>query len=154
MQPAIKVVRAGAEDAERIALLFDAYRQFYKQKSDLAAARTFLAERLIRSESVIFVALTGEGDSEKAVGFTQLYPCFNSVALKPLWILYDLFVAPQARRLGAGKALMDRAQQFALETKAWGLWLETAVDNIPGQKLYERQGWIRDHEFYRYQMPL
>ena len=76
------------------------------------------------------------------------------MALKPLWILYDLYVAPQARRLGAGKALMDRAQQFAAETKAWGLWLETAVDNVPGQKLYERQGWIRDEEFYRYQKML
>ncbi len=154
MQTAIKVVRAGAEDAERIAPLFDAYRQFYKQRSNLAAAKAFLSERLIRSESVIFLALSGEGEREKAVGFTQLYPCFNSVALKPLWILYDLYVAPQARRLGVGKALMDRAQQFAAETKAWGLWLETAVDNIPGQKLYERQGWIRDEEFYRYQKML
>jgi GNAT superfamily N-acetyltransferase len=146
----VRIVRAGAPDVERIAPLFDAYRQFYKQKPDLAAARAFIAERLQRDESVIFLAL----DGDNPVGFVQLYPCFSSTAMKPMWILNDLFVTPEARRHGAAKALMERSRQWAVETRADGLWLETAVDNHPGQRLYESLGWKRDNDFYRYLMPL
>jgi len=146
----IRMVRAAAKDAERVAPLFDAYRQFYKQKSDLSAARTFIAERLQRDESVIFLAL----DGDKAVGFVQLYPCFSSTAMKRMWILNDLFVTPEARRGGAARALMERARQWAVETKADSLWLETAVDNHPAQRLYESLGWRRDNDYFRYLMPL
>ena len=118
------------------------------------AARNFLAERLIRSESVIFLALLGREGAEKAVGFTQLYPCFSSTAMKRMWILNDLFVTPEARRHGAAKALMERARQFAVDGKADSMWLETAVDNHPAQKLYERMGWKRDDHYYRYLLPL
>jgi GNAT superfamily N-acetyltransferase len=146
----LRIVRATAKDAERVTPLFDAYRQFYKQKPDLASARAFIAERLQADESVIFLAL----DGEKVVGFVQLYPCFSSTAMKRMWILNDLFVTPEARRGGAARALMERARQWAVETKADGLWLETAVDNHPAQRLYESLGWKRDKDFYRYLMPL
>lgn len=146
----LRIVRAAAKDAERVAPLFDSYRQFYKHKSDLKGARAFLSERLKGDESVIFLALAGE----KAVGFVQLYPCFSSTAMKRMWILNDLFVTPEARRGGAAKALMERARQWAVETKADGLWLETAVDNHPAQRLYESLGWKRDNDYYRYLMPL
>ncbi len=146
----LRIIRATAKDAERVAPLFDAYRQFYKQKSDLAAARAFITERLQRDESVIFLALNGED----AVGFVQLYPCFSSTAMKRMWILNDLFVIPEARRSGAARALMERARKWAMETKADGLWLETAVDNHPAQRLYESLGWKRDNDYFRYLMPL
>ena len=45
---------------------------------------------------------------------------------------------------------MQRAQEFAQETNASGLMLETAVDNHTAQRLYEGLGWKRDNEFYRY----
>ena len=146
----LRIVRATAADVDRLAPLFDAYRQFYRQKPDLAAARAFIGDRLRREESVIFLALAGE----EAVGFVQLYPCFSSTAMKRMWILNDLFVDPAARQRGAGRALMERARQWALETKADGLWLETAVDNHPAQRLYESLGWKRDNHYFRYLMPL
>ncbi|TME71025.1 MAG: GNAT family N-acetyltransferase, partial [Chloroflexi bacterium] len=62
--------RAGVGDLDDVAPLFDGYRQFYGQPSDLAAARAFLAERLRRDESVIFVAIA----DDVTLGFTQLYP--------------------------------------------------------------------------------
>jgi ribosomal protein S18 acetylase RimI-like enzyme len=146
----LRIARAAAKDAERIAPLFDAYRQFYKHKSDLAGASAFLSERLERGESVVFLAQAGD----KAVGFVQLYPCFSSTTMKRMWILNDLFVAPEARRSGAAKALMERARLWAVETKADGLWLETAVDNHPAQRLYESLGWKRDNDYFRYLMPV
>ena len=50
------VRQAGPGDAALIAPLFDAYRRFYDQPSDLALARAFVAERLERNESVIYLA--------------------------------------------------------------------------------------------------
>jgi ribosomal protein S18 acetylase RimI-like enzyme len=146
----VSIRRAGLDELERIVPLFDAYRRFYKQKSDVAGAREFLRQRLERNESVIFLAL----DGDVPVGFVQLYPSFDSVALQPIWILYDLYVAAPARRLGAGRQLMERARQHAVETNAKGLILETAVDNLPAQKLYEELGWKRDSAFHRYYLDV
>jgi GNAT superfamily N-acetyltransferase len=144
----ITFIRATLDHLAILAPLFDAYRQFYKQPSDLAGARQFLSERLANDESVIFLAL-GE---DAGLGFTQLYPSFSSTSMKRLWILNDLFVVPEARREGIGEALLERARQFAIETGAKGLMLETATDNLTAQRLYERLGWQRETEFYVYHL--
>ncbi len=54
------IKRAGTIDLDGAAPLFDAYRQFYGQRSDITAARAFLDERLRRDESVIFLAVADE----------------------------------------------------------------------------------------------
>ncbi len=149
-QNTLRVVRAGAADVDRVAPLFDAYRQFYKQPSDLAAAANFLSERLRAEESVVFMAcLDGQ-----PVGFTQLYPCFSSTALKRMWILNDLFVDPRARRKGVAEALLERAREFASESRSENMWLETAVDNHSAQALYEKLGWEKDNHYLRYNLWL
>jgi ribosomal protein S18 acetylase RimI-like enzyme len=130
--------------------LFDAYRQFYKQSSDYSGAHRFITDRLKASESMIFLATLEEGKESRAVGFVQLYPAFSSISMKRLWILNDLFVIPEARKLGVGKALMESARQLAVSTAAKELILETAIDNLAAQGLYEKLGYKRDVEFHRY----
>jgi GNAT superfamily N-acetyltransferase len=150
MSAPIAVIRADLSHVPVIAPLFDAYRQFYKQAPDLEGARAFVTDRIAKGESVIFLALgTGE-----FYGFTQLYPLFSSVRLGRAWLLNDLYVAPSARRKGVGEALLARARQFAEESGAGSLMLETAVDNVPAQQLYERMGWVRETEFYTYNLYL
>ena len=100
---------------------------------------------------MIFAAQTDDGD---IVGFTQLYRSFCSVEMKELIYLYDLFVAPRARRQGVARALMDAARQYAHDRGAGRLQLETAISNRPGQALYEDLGWERDQEFYTYHLAL
>ena len=146
-----EIVRAGHEHLDGLAALFDAYRVFYERPSDVAAARRFLHERLSNLESVVFLALDGEGEG---LGFTQLYPSFSSVSLCRLWILYDLFVAPGARRLGVGRALMEKAHEFAAETGGGFVELSTAKDNYQAQALYESLGYVRDTDFYSYELLL
>jgi GNAT superfamily N-acetyltransferase len=146
----IDIKRAGPEDLDAAAPLFDAYRQFYGQRSDVAAARAFLVERLRRDESVVFLAVAL--DSGEAVGFMQLYPSFSSISLRRLWVLNDLFVSPDGRRGGVGRQLLERAREWAVETQAKGLVLATGVTNNAAQSLYESCGWKRDDEFQRYQL--
>jgi GNAT superfamily N-acetyltransferase len=143
------VKRAVVADLDAVAPLFDAYRQFYGQHSDLAAARAFLEERMRREESVIFLAIA-DGEGNEALGFTQLYPSFSSVSVRRLWILNDLFVRPGIRRGGVGRRLLERAREWAIETDAKGLMLATAVTNAAARALYESCGWRRDEEFEHY----
>src|SRR5512132_1320443 len=147
--PDIRIVRAGRNELDDLAPLFDGYRQFYGQRSDLPAAHAFLRDRIERDESVIYVAYADGGE---AAGFTQLYPSFSSVSLKPLWILNDLFVRSDIRRGGVGRALLERARQHAVETGAKGLVLNTAVTNTAAQTLYESCGWTREDEFLQYNL--
>lgn len=143
------IIQANLTHVDLIAPLFDSYRQFYKQAPDLTGARQFILDRLTNEEAVIFLAVT-EGDvGLVGLGFTQLYPSFSSISMKRLWVLYDLFVAPQVRRQGIGFALLERAKKLAIETQARGLVLATATDN-PAQKLYEKFGYKRDEGFYHY----
>jgi ribosomal protein S18 acetylase RimI-like enzyme len=142
----LTIERAGAAQVDELAPLFDAYRQFYRLAPDPDAARDYLAARLAHGESVVFLARLGGA----AAGFTQLYPSWSSLSLKRVWILYDLFVAPGARRQGAGAALLGHAREWAVESGASELWLETAIDNFLAQRLYERLGWRQDREYFRY----
>jgi ribosomal protein S18 acetylase RimI-like enzyme len=135
-----------AGDIRRIAPLFDAYRRFYGAQPDPEGALLFLLERWRLRESVLFAAF----DGETPVGFVQLYPLFLSVEMRRFWLLNDLFVSPDARRGGVGRALMRRAEQHARETVAAGLTLSTAADNVTAQGLYESESYVRDIKFLVY----
>jgi GNAT superfamily N-acetyltransferase len=152
MEAQPQVVRVGPDQVDLVASLFDAYRQFYGQPPDLDGARRFLAERLGSGESVILAIV--ESPAGPALGFTQLYPSFSSVAMRPIWILNDLFVASTARRRGVGARLLRAACDYARQMSAARVQLATAVTNTDAQALYEREGWRRDKTFYHYEYEL
>jgi ribosomal protein S18 acetylase RimI-like enzyme len=143
----IYIRRAALDDVERVAPLFDAYRQFYEMPADLTLAREYLKARLQAAESVIFIAQETAGN---IVGFCQLYPTFCSVLARRQFVLYDLFVVAEARRSGSAKALMEAAERYALEQGAIRMELQTARTNFGAQALYESRGWVRDEVFFVY----
>jgi GNAT superfamily N-acetyltransferase len=147
----MNIRQATLDDLNNLAPLFDSYRQFYAQPPNLALARSFLSERIDRSESVIFVAFDVQA---RAIGFTQLYPSFSSVSAARVFILNDLFVAPDARRDGVGVALLRAAVDFGRAANAVALELSTAASNHGAQALYEREGWERDRDFFVYRLRL
>lgn len=152
MNNTLEVSEATLEDLEQIAILFNEYRIFYKQPSDEAIAGEFLRERLENNESVIFKVKIRE--SGKVIGFTQLYPSFSSISMKKSLILNDLFVLQEYRGRGAAQQLLEAAKEYAASIRAKGLALSTAVDNISAQRIYERNGYKRDNEFYSYYLTL
>jgi ribosomal protein S18 acetylase RimI-like enzyme len=150
----MQIILADVEHLSLVAPLFDQYRQFYRQAPDIAAARKYIHKRLEKKDAVIFLAIRENGKQHQALGFVQLYPSLASIPMKPIWILYDLFVVPASRQLGVGKALMDRATQYGKSTGADSIILETAADNHAAQRLYESLGYKRDVVFYRYALSL
>jgi GNAT superfamily N-acetyltransferase len=147
----LQAVRADATHLDAVAALFDAYRGFYQQPSNLVQSRVFIAERMAASESAIFLAQDEHGE---ALGFVQLYPTFSSIDAHRTWLLSDLFTTPAARGRGVGRLLMNTARDFALATGAKGLVLETATDNFTAQGLYESLGYVRDSGYYTYLLDL
>ena len=134
------ISRAGPADLDALALLFDAYRQFYGQAPDVPRARDWLRSRLRVGESVVLLARRGGA----MLGFVQLYPMFSSVRTARTWILNDLFVDAGARRKGVASALLDAAAAFAREDGAMGISLETSQDNAAARALYRAAGWHED----------
>jgi ribosomal protein S18 acetylase RimI-like enzyme len=139
--------KATLNDLDSISKLFDLYRIFYKQESNLEGARMFLKDRMSSGESVIFIAF----DEEIPVGFTQLYPLFSSVNMHRTWLLNDLYVKENIRGKGFGEGLLKKVIAFAEETGAKGVSLETGKDNFNAQRLYEKVGFERETDyFYHY----
>ena len=143
----IKISTATKADVAAIAQLFDAYRQFYRYPPDLALASSYIAERIEKAESVILLAQDASGE---ALGFCQLYPTFCSLEAKPIYALYDLYVAPAARGAGIGNLLLLAAEQSAREHGMCRLDLTTAKTNLPAQAAYEALGWVRDEVYFSY----
>lgn len=146
----MEVFLANIEYLESISVLFDRYRVFYNQVSDLEATKQFLKERFDNNDSIVFVA----NDNGKIVGFTQLYPSFSSVSMKRVWILNDLYVEESYRRKGVAKLLMSTVEKYAKESGAVRVILATQISNTNAQKLYEARGYIKDKEFYHYALRL
>lgn len=68
----LAIRKATIDDVNIVAKMFDAYRMFYQQPSDMEGATKFISERLLQNESVILIAFI----NNNAIGFTQLYPIF------------------------------------------------------------------------------
>ncbi len=143
----MNIRKATREDLSGVVELFDGYRRFYEAPSDPEGARRFISARLEAGDSVIFVA---EADG-RLLGFTQLYPSFSSVSMKRVWILNDLFVAPNQRRSGVGSALLRKAEEFAKETAAKGLVLATQKTNTTAKARYDAASYKLDVVFDHYQ---
>jgi GNAT superfamily N-acetyltransferase len=147
----ILIRQANIDDLDMIVPMFDAYRQFYNQPPDLELARAFILERFQHGQSIVFLALDMNGSP---LGFTQLYPSFSSVSARRIFVLNDLFVAPNGRRRKVGRLLLQAAAEFARKVGAARLTLSTALDNSAAQALYENSGWVRDDAFCTYTFPL
>jgi len=70
----MKSRKATKLDIKDLSKLFDKYRIFYENKTDVETAEKFLTQRLQNGESEIFVA---ENEESKIVGFIQLHPIFS-----------------------------------------------------------------------------
>lgn len=141
----ITVIKAALKDVDQLALLFDAYRVWYRKEADLGSATAFITDRITHADSVIY-ALELDGE---LLGFTQLYPLFSSTRMKKMWLLNDLYIHEEHRGRGYSKLLIDKAKDLCKQTGACGVLLETEKSNEIGNKLYPSTGFIlEDNNFY------
>jgi ribosomal protein S18 acetylase RimI-like enzyme len=151
----MEVIQINSTQTSLVFELFDKYRVFYGQESNIELAKSFIQARQDNYESVIFVALSDE--KKEPIGFTQLYPIYSSVRAIKNWLLNDLYVEKAFRKQGIGETLIRAAMNFAKVNNAKFVELSTAVTNQTAQSLYEQIGFEKqnpDTEFYTYRIDL
>lgn len=148
----IRIVRAAVEHKKMAAKLFDAYRSFYRQPSDLPLAEKFVFDRLRKQDSFFMLALKADNTP---VGFAQLYPSFTSVGAASILVLNDLFVVSEFRNQGIGRKLLEAAKQLAEQQGVAKIVLETGKDNVGAQRLYDSLGYVKaHHDFETYSLKI
>ncbi|AIL59856.1 GNAT family N-acetyltransferase [Pseudomonas alkylphenolica] len=149
----MRIIKATLEHLDLLAPLFVKYREFYGQLPYPDSSRSFLEKRLERGESIIYLALADDDDN-KLMGFCQLYPSFSSLSLKRVWILNDIYVAEDSRRMLVADHLMREAKKMAKATNAVRLRVSTSNNNEVAMKTYESMGFREDNEFKSYILPI
>ena len=148
----MRIVQATLEHLDLLTPLFIKYREFYGELPFPDSSRKFLETRLKRKESIIYLALAD--DEDKLLGYCQLFPSYSSLSLKRVWILNDIFVAEDARRMLVADRLLQTAKQMAKETNAVRMRVATSVSNEVAQKTYESIGFREDIRFKNYTLEL
>ncbi|MFI1991660.1 GNAT family N-acetyltransferase [Actinoplanes sp. NPDC020271] len=138
MHPDVRIDEADLSDLETVTTLFLGYLEFYEAPAERAEARSFLEARITRGQSRILLARVGDD----AAGFTQIFPSFSSVRRAPIWVLNDLFVAPEFRRHGIGRALLRAAAARAEQEGVVRIELSTDETNQQAQALYESESYL------------
>jgi GNAT superfamily N-acetyltransferase len=117
--------------------LFDEYRQHYGANPAPEAVEAWIREQLTSDRMRLYGA--GRGDRLRAICTVAVIPA--SLTLRTVWLVRDLFVEPDSRRGGLGRALLAHLADEARSEGAHRLSLQTEADNERALSLYERAGF-------------
>ena len=125
-------------DLPELLPLMRGYCDFYQvQPSDeqlLVMSRALIAEP---SEGLQLVARDPDGTPQ---GFATIFWTWQTLYAARVGVLNDLFVVPQARGEGVGRALIMAGLQRCRDRGVAKLAWETAPDNVAAQRLYDGLG--------------
>ena len=138
-----RIEAASAADLNELVRLYIDYRLFYGEPPEQERAAAFIRDRVTQSSGRYFLAWNGDN----AIGFMHLMPSTNTLAMRPIWLLEDLYVDVSARGQGVATALLSYAEAFARSTGAERLTLATAHDNLAAQHIYKKLGYVREEHF-------
>ena len=123
----------------------------YENMLDEVTATPELLEKWIFEEKKANVVFAYEDD--KKVGFALYFTNFSTFLGKPGLYLEDLFVLPEYRKKGYGKALLKYLAKFALESGFGRMEWACLNWNTPSIDFYLKMGAKRmvDWNIYRLQ---
>jgi ribosomal protein S18 acetylase RimI-like enzyme len=138
-----RIEAASPAHLPELARLYIAYRIFYVEEPEEERATAFISDRVAQLSGRYFLAWEGVD----AIGFMHLMPSTNTLAMRPIWLLEDLYVDVAARGRGVATSLLRYAEEFARTTGAERLTLATAHDNTAAQRIYKKLGYLREEHF-------
>lgn len=133
---AVSIVPLRSEDHSEWLRLWKGYLKFYETELDDATTAATFA-RMTRPAPDIHGALARD-DEGHAIGLVHWLNHAATWAPAGYCYLEDLFVAPNARGLGAGKALIEHVQSWAATNGSAKTYWLAAETNTVARALYER----------------
>ncbi|TCP21864.1 ribosomal protein S18 acetylase RimI-like enzyme [Scopulibacillus darangshiensis] len=136
----VTIRHATKEDVPQLLeLMYQYIVDFYKCPRPSEDSLKKLIHHLLDNpyEGIQFLA---EKEPHHLVGFSTLYFTFNTLEVKRMAILYDLFVTPDARGQKIGEKLLQTCVSYIRDNDYSHMIWETAHDNIPAQSLYNKIG--------------
>jgi ribosomal protein S18 acetylase RimI-like enzyme len=130
------VRRASAEDADAIGRLLHDFNSEFNEPTPGPEALAERARTLLDHGDTI-VLLGGEGPD--AVAVLRFRPAIWYEALE--CYLAELYVVPERRGQGLGRALMEEAMEVARAEGATYMDLGTSEDDVAARALYESLGF-------------
>jgi GNAT superfamily N-acetyltransferase len=117
--------------------LFDEYRQHYGANPAPAAVEQWMRDRIISDRMRVFVAIPGE--HVRGICTVAVVPA--SLTLRTVWLVRDIYVDPDARRGGIGRALLAQVADAARAGGAHRLSLQAEATNTRALQLYAKAGF-------------
>ena len=150
MPAELEIAPVSAAEFEELLPLIAAYQGFYEVEDiETERNRSFFRRFLAPSEDGLLLGARREG---RLVGYACLYWHFSSTKACETVLMNDLFVAPEARGAGVGRALIEASLEVARERGAALLEWQTAPDNETAQRLYDATG-ARRSTWISYELP-
>lgn len=134
------VREAGDADAEIVGELIDAMDAHYNGVGDtvgVAMAAELARATINGREGTRFLVALLDGHAGGIACFTVIRPGHRH---QGLIYVKDLFVVTGARGTGVGRALLQALARLAIEAGIGRIDLNTAHENEPARRLYERLG--------------
>ena len=139
-------------DRDEWTKLFQSYLDFYKSPGLAGEVWETTWARLLDSDDQPsgFVAVGEAKDGERVlIGLTHYTFHRSTWAVSPYCYLEDLFVDPNVRGTGAGRALIEAVYEVADEKQAARVYWATQHYNATARKLYDRIATLSDFIQYR-----
>jgi GNAT superfamily N-acetyltransferase len=142
----MRIELVGEADLADLLPMMRAYCDFYEvAPSDADLQR--LARALIADPDREGIQLIARGEDGESVGFATVFWSWQTLSAARVAVMNDLFVVPETRKQGVGRALIEECRRRASEHGAAELAWETALDNETAQGLYrslnaEESRWI------------
>jgi GNAT superfamily N-acetyltransferase len=144
--PAVTIRPLRAEDEGDWRRLWTDYLGFYRTALPEAVYASTFA-RLLGDDPRDFSGLIASRDGQ-AVGIAHYLFHRHCWKIEEACYLQDLFVAPEARGAGIGRALIEAVYAAADARGAPSVWWLTQESNATGRRLYDRVGRLTP--FIRY----
>jgi GNAT superfamily N-acetyltransferase len=134
----LKIEPIAAEQMDALLPLIADYQRFYEvEEIDDERNGAFFSRFLAPSDDGM---LLGAWHDEALLGYVCLYWTFTSLVPAEIVLMNDLYVRPEARGEGIGRALIEVSAEIARERGAHHLQWVTAPDNETAQRLYDSTG--------------
>lgn len=143
---------ATENDLDALVPLMHAYCVFYEVKPQDAGLLE-MAKALIATPEDEGMLLVARGDDGAPVGFAAVGWKWSSLRAARVAIMEDLFVDPEARGSGAGRALIESCAERARGHGAPCLMWTTALDNHKAQSVYNAVG-AKGETWMEYELEL